>query len=69
MTQSPYYEAPNDYGVTPSKNTNKTLIIIIVILALLIVCCCCTTLIVLWFTGDSIVETLGVLNFLTTILY
>ena len=56
MTQSPFYEPPNDYGTTSSRDTNKTLMIVVIVLVTLVLCCCCITLVVLWFTGDSILE-------------
>jgi len=69
MTQSPFYESPEDYGSSSSNNTNKTFITIIIILLLLILCCCCTALVVLWFTGDSIIEMSEGLNILSAMLY
>ena len=70
MTQSPFYEAPGDYGsTTTNTHTNQRLLIIIVLLLFFLLCCCCIALIVLWFTGDSIIEMLESANLVARMLW
>lgn len=45
-----------DTGMEPGSERNTALMIVAVVLILLF--CCCALGVVLWFTGDSILETL-----------
>jgi len=52
-----------DIDQQPKKN-NVPLIIAIVVLVLL--CCCCAVLVTLWYTGDSILQWLGITSNLSS---